>query len=382
MKKAAIALLGCIILVGIGILFIPHSPELVVNNPMDGFITDKDTIEVKGKVSLKSVVKAAVISHNKEISVVFAKPLENGEYQATLCLRDSSMFNELPMEGTYTIKVSALNAAKKVSVIERNIVFRLDDVEQATIEAAKAEKAKQLAIQQAEAEKAAKAEKAKQLAIQQAEEQAREAQQQADAFKAGLELRQAGKIKEAIDAFSKVASDDPDYLKAVWNISILSLSVNQCSRTLKGMEEISRSSGETAFTCFYSGVAHYKMARKQASFEDADKAVKMYYQAIKELEKAYVKRQDFSRIKISQVAFNPPQKNIHDIRYYQSMCYYFIYKWERTQGELEDAKLQKVKMQARDAFNDYFSYFTNLSEDTKSSCNSLYNNALQVNKEL
>ncbi len=688
MKKAAIILLSCIILGGIvyglKMLLVSHSPELVVDSPVHGFVTDEDAIEVKGKVSLESMVTIAVISHDKEINVVFAKPSpKNGEYQAALCLRDSSMPDELPGEGTYTIRVSALNAAKKVKVVERDIVFRLQaeepygmdaDEEQAEIAAQKQaaeeqaeqaaeaqaklaaqkqaaeeqakqaaeaqaklaaqkqaaeEQAKQAAVAQAKlaAQKQATEEQAKQAAVAQAklaaqkqaaeaqakqtavaqaklaaqkqvaeeqakqaaeaqaklaaqkqlaeeqaklaaqkhasaaqvkqaaeaqaklaaqkqvaeeqakqaaeaqaklaaqkkaaeaqakqaaevqaklaaqkkateaqakqaaeaqaklaaqkqateaqakqaaeaqaklaaqkqvaeeqakqaaeaqaklaaqkqvaEEQAKQAaeaqaklaaQKQADeeqakqvaetqaklvaqkqlaeeqakqaaeaqakpaavveiapplmpadAFNAGIELRQSNKIKEAIDAFSKVESADQDYLKALWNISILSLNIDQSTRALKSIEKISHSSGETAFTCFYYGVAYYKMARKQ---EDADKSIKMYYHAIEELEKAYVKRQDFSRIKIAQVPFNPPQKNIHDIKYYQAMCHYFIYKWQRTQGELEDAELQKIKGQAKDAFDNYFGYFTKLSEDTKPLCNSFYNSAVKVNKEL
>ncbi|MFH1096332.1 MAG: hypothetical protein ABH886_10725 [Candidatus Desantisbacteria bacterium] len=607
MKKVVIILLSCIILVGIvyGIkmLFVPHLPELVVNSPVDGFVADKYSVEITGKVSLDCVVKAVVIKNNKEISVAFAKPSpSNGEYQTTLCLSNSFRDNELLADGTYTIKVSALNVAKKVTVVERYIVLsslppeqiemvedvageeareqaemeaqeqaeaqaRLDAQKQATEDARKqaeiataqkwarvaqqakletqkraeaqakldaqkqaakdaqkqaelmaaqeraraaqqakldarkraeaqakldaqeqaaedaarkqtgiataqerakaaqqakldaqkraeaqakldaqeqaakdaqkqaeivaaqeraraAQQAKLDAQKQAEAQAKLDAQKQaaedarKQAEIATAQEQARaaqqaklEAQKRIDAqakldaqeqaakaapkiesktesvtkelaFKTGLELRQSGKIKEAIDAFSKVESDDSDYHKALWNISIMSLSVDQYSRTLKGIEEIARSSGETAFTCFYRGVAHYKMARKRASSENADEAISIYQQAIRDLDNAYTKRQDFSRIKIPQVPFNSPQKNVHDIRYYKAMCYYLIYKWDKTQGELEDAGLQKVKMQAKDAFDDYFRYFTNLPEEEKQACTALYNNAMQVNKEL
>ncbi|MFH1859839.1 MAG: Ig-like domain-containing protein [bacterium] len=123
----------------------------------------------------------------------------------------------------------------------------------------------------------------------------------------------------------------------------------------------------TAFISFYEGLAHYKKARRLDSPVDTEQAIKEYNLSIKNLQEAFSRRAEFSRIQPpTGVSFNAPLRNIHDIRFYLAMSYYYIYVCYEQQPDSSENIQARWKNEANDAFNEYFSRFKDGS-DPKSS---------------
>jgi ribosomal 50S subunit-recycling heat shock protein len=151
-------------------------------------------------------------------------------------------------------------------------------------------------------------------------------------------------------------------------------------KAVKILNEIEQEYGVNAFVLFYKGVAYYKRAYEIKSIVDSDIAVGYYKKAIEYFKQAYSpeRRREFSRmVPAPGVAFNPPRKNIHDIRFYLAMSYYHIYLWY----DLMEKPAERWKAKANDAFSDYFASFRKeWQNDAK--FKSFWNTARRIHKEL
>ncbi|MFH1963442.1 MAG: Ig-like domain-containing protein [bacterium] len=156
---------------------------------------------------------------------------------------------------------------------------------------------------------------------------------------------------------------EPKTISEKWNRVLEDIYNNgrydQALDMLKGLEK----EGRNAFIFFYKGLAHYKKAKRFDSPVDAELAIKEYNLSIKNLQEAFSRRAEFSRIQPPpKVSFNSPLRNIHDIRFYLAMSYYYGYVWYEQQPDLSENIRAKWKNDANDAFNEYFSRFRDGSD--------------------
>ncbi|MEW6605854.1 MAG: DUF4398 domain-containing protein [bacterium] len=161
-------------------------------------------------------------------------------------------------------------------------------------------------------------------------------------FQQALTYRDNKNYSKAVEIFSQIKPNEPNYLEAEWNIAILYvIYLERIDEAVDILDKIWRlnNKAENAFISFYKGIAYYKKAENIPKLRKKE-AIEEFNKAINYLEDAYRLRRQFSTVTIKGVPFQIPSKNIQDIKYYIALSYY----------NMND------KNKAIDAFREYLNY--------------------------